>query len=175
MKKLFLLLFPISLLFLTACDKTVQSQMNTYMEFYYPTTGKFFYQITFDWGYYTIDTEAAIDEEVEKESEPYKGYITMRPDIEIAPSGEVLFIYVITPEGQVWSSREFSIPQTITRQVIIEEKTEYGTSTSTTTITSSSEPIIDHFIENPLAWKKYGELQSKDGKKFSLHLIEEKQ
>lgn len=174
MKKLSLLILPISLLLLIGCDKSVQSQMQQYMEFYYPTTGKFFYEITFDWGTYTIDTEAALDDEVYKDSQPYRGYITMRPNVETTPAGEELFIFIITPEGEVWKSQDFSIEQTKTREEVIEETTEHGTSTSTTTINSTSEPIIDRFWANKKAWTKYGELKSDDGKGVTLLLENEK-
>ncbi len=145
--------------------------MQQYMEFYYPTTGKFFYQITFDWGNYTIDTEVSLDEEVHKKSVVYKGYITMRPNVNKTPEGEELLIFLITPKGQVWASKDFSIPESKSRQEVVEEKTEYGKSTSTTTINSTSEPIIDNFLNAKESWSKYGELKSNDGKNFTVHLI----
>lgn len=170
MKKLLLLSFTF-LLFL-GCEKSVKTQMHQYMEFYYPTTGKFYYEIMFDWGYYTIDTEYALQDSVDESSIAYKGYITMRPNSQQSLKAEPLFIYLITPAGEVWESQDFSIPETKTREVVVEEKTEYGTSTSTSTINSGSEPIIDHFMVNKTAWTKYAELKSNNGKKFSLHLIE---
>ena len=97
----------------------------------------------------------------------------MRPNVEITPAKEALFIYLITPAGEVWHSREFSIPENVSRQVVVEEKTDFGTSTTTTTINSSSEPIIDHFKKNETSWTKYGDLKSNDGQKFSLHLLKE--
>ena len=155
---------------LTGCSKSVESQIQEYLEFYYPSSGIFFYQIDFDWGSYMIDTGASADEELNPDSELYRGYITARTSAETTPEGEKLYTYLVTPKGNVWITESKDIPETKTRQEVIEEKTDYGTSTSTTTITSSSEPVIDYFLQNKDAWKKYGTLKTTDGSNYSLEL-----
>ena len=155
---------------LAACSSSVESQMQEYLEFYYPSTGTFFYQIDFEWGSYMIDTGASADEELHPDSELYRGYITARTTTDITPEGEKLYTYLVTPKGNVWITEAKDIPETKTRQEVIEEKTQYGTSTSTTTITSSSEPVIDNFLQNKENWKKYGTLKTTDGKNYSLEL-----
>ena len=155
---------------LTGCSKSVESQMQQYLEFYYPTTGTYFYQIDFEWGSYMIDTGASADEELHHDSELYRGYITARTALATTPQGEKLYTYLVTPKGTVWITDATDIAESKTRQEVVEEKTTYGTSTSTTTITSSSEPVIDHFLQNKQAWKKYGAMKSTDGKNYSLEL-----
>jgi hypothetical protein len=155
---------------LTGCTKTVESQMQDYLEFYYPTSGIYNYQISFEWGDYTIDTGASADEDLHPDSELYRGYITARTSILTTPEGEKLHTYLVTPKGEVWITDAGDIPETKTRQEVVIEKTDGGTSTSTTTINSSSEPVIDHFLNHKEAWKKYGTLKSTDGKNYSLEL-----
>jgi len=174
MSRLFKLVTLISVFGLIGCSKTVESQMQEYIEFYYPSSGTFFYQIAFEWGDYMIDTGASSDEELHPDSELFRGYITARTSSTSTPEGEKLYTYLVTPKGDVWITEATDIPETITRQEIIEEKTDYGKSTSTTTINSSSEPVIDHFLKNKDAWTKYGTLKSSDGKSYSLELENKK-
>ena len=155
---------------LIGCSKTVESQMQEYLVFYFPSSGTFFYQIAFDWGDYTIETGASADEELHPDSELYRGYITARTSLSVTPEGEKLHTYLVTPKGDVWITDAKDIPETKTRQEVVEEKTEYGTSTSTTTINSSSEPVIDYFFSNKDNWKKYGVIQTTDGQNYRLEL-----
>jgi hypothetical protein len=165
--KKIVLVFVISL---TACSNNVESQMQEYLEFYYPSTGTNFYQIDFEWGSYMIDTGASADEELHPDSELYRGYITARASVAVTPGVEKLYTYLVTPKGNVWITEAKDIPETKTRQEVIEEKTQYGTSTSTTTISSSSEPVIDYFLQNKEAWRKYGTLKTTGGTNYSLEL-----
>jgi len=153
---------------LMGCTKTVESQMQDYLEFYYPTSGIYYYQINFEWGDYIIDTGASADEELHPDSELYRGYITARTSTAVTPEGEKLHTYLVTPKGEVWITDASDIPETKTRQEVVIEKTDSGTSTSTSTINSTSEPVIDHFLNHKDAWKKYGTLKSADGKNYSF-------
>ncbi len=152
--------------------KSTEKQMQEYMRFYYPTSGQVRYEILFDWGMYTITTEAKPEKEVSEESRPYSGYITMRPTVAESSSEDNLPVYLITPEGQVWKNgAKESIPEMSTRQEITQEKSESSTTTHTLTIQSISEPVIDHFRDNAGQWTLYGTLETK-GSKSSLKLIE---
>lgn len=153
-----------SLLLLQGCSKTVESQMQEYLEFYYPSSGSFYYQIVFEWGDYVIDTGAIPDEVVHPDSEKYKGYITARTSLSTTPDGEELKSYLVTPSGEVWTTTARDIPERSEREEVTEEKTQYGTSTSTTTINSSLEPLVDDFLISKSGWKKYGILKSSGGK-----------
>ena len=170
MYKLLKFAILVSLFGLLGCTKTVESQMQEYVEFYYPTSGTFFYQIAFEWGDYVIDTGASADEEIHPDSELYRGYITARTSSTVTPDGEKLYTWLVTPKGDVWITETRDIPETKTRKEVVEEKVQGGTSISTTTINSASEPVIDHFLENKDAWTKYGTLKSGDGKNYSLEL-----
>jgi len=165
--KMTVLIFALGLM---ACSKTVESQMQEYLEFYYPTSGTNYYQIAFAWGDYIIDTGASADEELHPDSELYRGYITARTSSATTPEGEKLYTYLVTPKGEVWITDANDIPENKSRQEVVIEKTDSGTSTSTTTINSTSEPVIDHFLNHKEAWKKYGTLKSTDGKSYSLEL-----
>jgi len=154
---------------LLSCSKTVESQMQKYLEFYYPTSGTYFYQIAFEWGEYVIDTGAKEDEEVHTDSEKYKGYITARPSVAATPDGEKLYTYLVTPDGQVFVTSARDIPETNSRQEVTTEEGAGGTTTSTTTINSSLEPVVDYFLSNNNAWQKYGTLTSSGGQS-TLHL-----
>lgn len=171
MFKLFQYLVFISLFAFWGCTKTVETQMQEYLEFYYPTTGTNNYQIVFDWGNYIIDTGASADEELHPDSKIYRGYITARTNNRQTPDGEKLKTYLVTPKGDVWTTEATDIPETKARQEVTEEKTDQGTTTTTTTINSSSEPVIDYFLAHKEAWKKYGILKSSDGKKYKLDLV----
>ena len=55
MLKLFRVLAVILLTGLVSCAKTVETQIQKYLEFYFPSSGTYYYQIDFDWGTYTIE------------------------------------------------------------------------------------------------------------------------
>ena len=158
----------ISVFAFLSCAKTTDSQMHMYLETYYPTSGTFSYQIAFDWGEYDIHTGANVHEKLSPEAEPYRGFITLRPSVAKTNTNEQLKTYLVTPEGVVWTTIATDIPATISRKEVLTEKTQYGTSTTTKAITSSSEPVIDHFLTHKDSWKKYGTLNSTDGTKFKL-------
>lgn len=152
--------------------KSMEDQMKQYMELYYPTSGPFTYEIMFDWSQYTITTEAKLEEEVHDDSRPYRGHITMRPAVvashpEIHPP-----MYLITPQGEVWKNDALdSVPEIKTRQEVTERKSDHGTTVQTLTIQSVSEPVIDHFGENPSQWTRYGTIE-RSGSKSHLKRIE---
>lgn len=146
-------------IFFSGCTKTTEGQMQEYIEFYYPTSGEFTYIIEFEWGEYEIFTGAKMDKEMHVDSEPFKGFITFRPMVTDASFKETVPAYLITPDGEVWKSIQLdAIPETTMREEVIEKKTEYGTSTQTRTINSSSEPLILSFKNNKEIWEKYGTL-----------------
>lgn len=152
-------------LLLAGCSKTTEEQMQEYIEFYYPTTGQYTYEIMFDWGSYVIVTGANADEELHTDSQPYRGYTAMRPQPN--PGGEKsnFSIYLITPEGDVviiTSGGE--IPELKSRDEVTVEKTEYGTSTQTVTIQSPLEPVVDHFLAHRDQWRAYGKVESVSGR-----------
>lgn len=160
-----LLLAGLIVLGLGACgSKSTQDQIDEYLAFYYPTTGDFFYQIIFDWGEYLIITHAKPDEQVHPDSEPYRGYITFRPSADVDEKGQPLFIYLVTPRGDVWRhANDGSIPETIVREEIVTE----GSMTTTTTIDSPSEPVIQDYLHNPQNWQRYAQLVP-DGRDYEL-------
>ncbi|MDZ7736087.1 MAG: hypothetical protein U5P41_08280 [Gammaproteobacteria bacterium] len=83
----------------------------------------------FDWGEYLITTHAKPDEQVHPDSEPYRGYITLRPSANVDEKGQSLFIYLVTPEGDVWRhANDGSIPESTVREEIVKE----GSMTTTT-------------------------------------------
>jgi hypothetical protein len=161
-----LLLCFIALTILAGCTKSTEEQMKQYIEFYYPTTGEALYEINFDWGMYSIMTGAGNDDELSAESEPYRGYITMRPLSN--DSSNKLPVYLITKEGAVWT---FEFPNEIapvkTREEVTIEQHGSGTTTNTVTINSPLEAVVDHFASNPSKWKAYGKLR-KNGDSYSL-------
>lgn len=163
--KLLHVLLPFCLLLLTGCGpKSTQDMVDQYLEFYYPSTGDFFYQIVFDWGEYLIMTHAKVDEEVHPDSEPYRGYITFRPSTATDDKGQPVMIYLVTPDGDVWMHpNDGSITESTTREEVVEE----GSMTTTTTIESPSEPIIQDYSRNPQNWKRYAKLIAK-GEKYDL-------
>ena len=147
---------------LTGCGKKSEEvQMQQYMEFYYPSTTESTYEIVFDWGQYVISTHTPVSEKVHADAEKYRGYITMRPSAAQPSVGAQKATYLITPEGQVWALADAS---GIAASGSREEITKDGGSTSTVTVQSPSEPVIDHFLANPDAWKRYGTVEGSDGK-----------
>ncbi|MCB0281593.1 MAG: hypothetical protein KDF60_03360 [Calditrichaeota bacterium] len=154
----------ISILTITACEKTLEEQMQEYLEFYFPTTGQNSYEIVFEWGHYTISTGATANEELHPDSEPYRGYITMRPVISDSSKVQNLPTYLVTPKGEVWRSfNTKEIRASSHREEITVEKTDTATNTTTVTIESVSEPVIDNFQENRQNWEKYGKLEAAVG------------
>lgn len=154
---------------LTGCGKkSDEAMVREYMEFYYPPKTESTYDIIFDWGTYVISTHTPVDEEVHPDAQKYRGYITMRPDVVKPKEGFTALTYLITPQGQVWSLADSSqIPAAGNREEVTVEKTAQSTSTSTTTIQSPSEPVIDHFLANPAAWQRYGTLE-KSGDQYKF-------
>ena len=148
------------LVIIGGCSESTEEQMEKYLEFYFPSTGSYFYEIKFDWGTYLIVTEAKPGEEVHDDSKPYRGFVTMRPSV--AGAGEESFpIYLVTPQGEVWTSnRHDAIPKEKQRKEVVVD----GSSTMTSTITSASEPVIDDFLANKAQWKRHGSLTTKGDK-----------
>ena len=95
----------------------------------------------------------------------------MRPKV-TKPSPDLSpLIYLITPQGVVWTiAGTADIPESKRREEVTVTKNGGTTSTETRVITSYSEPVIDHFLANGSEWTKYGELK-KSGEKYSLELI----
>jgi hypothetical protein len=159
-----LMVFLLSIYFM-GCTKTTEEQIQEYMEFYYPTSGEFTYNVVFDWGEYEIFTGAKIDEQVHPDSEPFKGFITFRPYVTDAALTPAMPVYLITPDGEVWKTIQgSSIAENNTRKEVTEEKTDFGTSSQTRTINSSSEPVILSFKNDKGIWEKYGTLTAGDNK-----------
>ncbi len=156
--------------FLSGCSKSLDDQMNEYLEFYYPPTGRFFYDIIFDWGKYVILTGDKLDTKGHKDSEKYLGYITMRPEV-TKPNPELKpLIYLVTPKGAVWTiAPTTAIAKTSSRKEITVTRRRSSVSTQTTTINSPSEPVIDYFLTNRKKWSAYGQLtRSGDGSDLEL-------
>ena len=159
----FALLIIFSMSF-TGCEKSFDQQMQEYMEFYYPTTGQYTYNVTFPWGEYVISTGATADEELHPDSEPYRGYITIRPIIRDSSIVKSMPVFLITPKGEVWiNNNPGDIPASSHREEVTIEKSDSSTSTNTVTIESVSEPVIDNFQENKQTWKRYGKLEAAVG------------
>ena len=157
----------LSYLVVAGCSKSTEDQMREYIEFYYPTTGEYTYEIVFDWGLYVITTSHKPDEQVHPDSEPYKGYIVMRPSPKESSQKEFP-LYLITPEGSVWTHAiSDAIAETKTREEVVTEKSGSVTSTSITTINSPLEPVVDHFLSHKEEWKDHGRLV-KDGDGYRL-------
>lgn len=156
--------------FLTGCSKSLDDQMNEYLAFYYPATTDATYNIVFEWGEYVITAEKPLNKKAHKDSEKYRGYITMRPRV-TKPSPELKpVIYLVTPKGAVWTIAPTSeIAKLKKRKEITVTRRPGSTSTQTTTINSPSEPVIDHFMANKAKWSKYGTL-TRSGGKSSLTL-----
>ena len=153
------------LIIISGCSKSTEEQIQEYMEFYYPTSGEYTYNIVFDWGEYEIFTGAKMDEDVHPESEPFKGFITFRPFVTDAALTADIPVYLITPDGEVWKTMQgSSIAENNARQEVTEEKTDFGTSTQTRTINSTSEPVIISFKNDKGIWEKYGTLTVDAGK-----------
>jgi len=171
MKRFSLISILLFFVILSGCTKTTEEQIREYMEFYYPTTGEFTYIIEFEWGEYEIYTNAKMEEEMHVDSEPFKGFITFRPTVTSTAFTEVATAYIITPDGEVWKTVMLdSIPESTIRKEVIEKKTEYGTSTQTRSINSSSEPLILSLTNNNEIWEKYGTLTF-DGDQSSFEAV----
>jgi hypothetical protein len=136
-----------------------------YMEFYYPSTSKATYEILFPWGTYVVTTEDPLTSEVHKDSRPYLGYITFRPIVSV-PSKELQpSLFLITPDGTVWEHPfDQKIEKEKQRTEVIKKEHEAGITTTSMTITSISEPVIDHFKTNNDQWNRYGNLEIIKGK-----------
>ena len=141
-----------------------EQMMQKYIEFYYPTTSASVYEIAFKWGTYVITTGAGPDEQLHEDSEPYRGYITMRAFIQPGSDVKTLPIYLVTPDGTVWTHESTTdIPAETSRDEVTVEKRAYGTSTQTVTIRSGLEPIVDYFKAHKNTWTPYGKVERSDG------------
>ena len=156
---------------LSACGKSLDDQMNEYLAFYYPASGKFSYDIIFDWGKYIIITEDKLDAEVHRDSEKFLGYITMRPEV-ATPDPELKpLIYLVTPKGAVWTiPPTTAIAKVSNRKEVTVTRRRSSVSTQTTTINSPSEPVIDYFLTNRKKWSAYGQL-TRSGDDTELELV----
>ncbi len=157
---------------LAGCEETLDDQMTEYMEFYYPSTGDFWYDIAFDWGSYLITTHDKMDEEVHPDSEPFRGYVTLRPTVATPAEGLDPKLFLINPDGEVWTiERAVDIAKSTTREEVTVERVQGGTMTQTRTIQSESEPVILHFLANQGAWSRYGTMVA-DGDSYELERLE---
>lgn len=144
---------------------SLDTDLRKYMEFYYPSTSKTTYEVLFPWGTYVITTEDPLSAEVHEDSKPYQGYITFRPIVTNSSDQLQPSLFVITPEGEVWENPSGEgIQKEKQRKEIVTEEHGSGIMTSTTTITSVSEPVIDHFKTNKDQWHRYGNLEILKGK-----------
>jgi len=156
---------------LVGCSKpTTEQRMQKHMEFYYPSTGDYTYEVVFDWGVYAIKTEAAMAQTVHRDSESYRSYIVMRPRPKAGSVEQGLAIYLINPKGEVWKTTDVGIAASRQREEVEVTKDEGGTATMTRTIQSISEPVIDHFLDNAKRWQRYGTLEPGNGQKSTLVL-----
>ncbi len=104
---------------LAGCEETLDDQMTEYMEFYYPSTGAFWYDIAFDWGSYLITTHDKMDEEVHPDSERFRGYVTLRPTVTAPSEGLDPKLFLISPQGEVWSiARSVDIAKSTSREEV---------------------------------------------------------
>ncbi len=139
--------------------------LKKYLEFYFPSSGRFIYEIAFDWSTYVITTHRKLDEQPHPDSRKYRGYVTMRPSLPEA-EGKPLLHYLATPKGEVWVIRDDA---GIVKSRQRREEVKSGSMTATTIITSVSEPLIEHFLAQPSKWKKFGRLKiNPDGKSSSF-------
>lgn len=157
---------------LAGCDRGPEGEIEDYLTFYYPTTGRVYYQMAYDWGDYLIETGPSADEELHPDSEPYRGFVTMRPAAGAAPPDPAFAMYLATPEGEVWrADTGTDIAETSQREEVTVETTDNATATTTMTVQSYAEPVIDDFLANPDRWTRYGTL-TVDGEETSFEAAE---
>ena len=107
---------------LMGCEESLDDQIAEYMEFYYPSTTESYYDIVFDWGSYVITTHDKPGAGVHEDSQKYLGYITLRPDVAAPAEGLDPQVYLIAPDGAVWSiERSVDIAKRSERQEITVE------------------------------------------------------
>lgn len=63
--------------------------------------------------------------------------------------------------------RGADIPEISQREEVTVERTDSATATTTVTVQSSAEPVIDDFLANPDRWTRYGTL-TVDGEETSF-------
>ncbi len=81
-------------------------------------------------------------------------------------------VYLITDKGEVWYTNDHnSIPASKSREEITEKKSEFGTTTQTRTIESTSGPVINSFISNKKIWTKDGKLNPGNGQESTLEKL----
>jgi hypothetical protein len=150
---------------LAACGGAISGDrdMKKYLEFYFPTTGAASYTILYDWGEYLVITEAGPRDELHPDTEPYRGFVTMRPypaeGTSVVPAPP---IYCITPAGEVWTTTETAAVPAIKKRVEVQDKG--GGTVLTTTIESPGEAVIDSFHDDREIWARFGTLEVKGGK-----------
>ena len=160
-----------SSILLMGCEESLDDQMTEYMEFYYPASTESYYDIVFDWGSYLIYTHDRPGAEVHADSAKYLGYITLRPEVATPAEGLDPQVYLIAPDGEVWSiERSVDIAKRSERQEVTVERLQGSTSTMTRTINSTSEPVIDHFLVDQSAWNRYGTMVA-DGDSYKLERL----
>lgn len=170
-RRIGLLVSLLAMFGLGGCAKSTERQMQQYLEFYYPSTGEFTYEIGFDWGSYGIDTMAKAAEGVSADSARYRGYIVARPSVAQDDKGNPLWTYLVTPEGEVWVRHDDgSIPAAGHREEVRRSEDASGVTTITTVIESPAEPVIDDFLAKPAGWTRYGRLVAV-GKKYRLERV----
>lgn len=156
-KTLFATLF--ALVGLGACSKNTETQIQKYLAFYYPSGTDTSYEISFEWGVYDIyTTEPAVSGPAGDEAR-YGGYIIARPTVDRATPGERYWTYLVTPDGKVWRRIDGgSIPASGHRKKVTVSNDGNATTTTTLTIESPAEPVIDDFLRQPEVWSRYGAL-----------------
>jgi hypothetical protein len=114
---------------------------------------------------YIITTEDPLASEVHEDSRPYLGFITFRPMVSTPTSQIQPSLFLITPDGTVWEHPlDQNIPNEKQRTEVIKKEHDTGITTTSMTITSISEPVIDHFKTNKHQWNRYGSLKILKGK-----------
>jgi hypothetical protein len=156
---------------LAGCSEmTTEQKMQKYMESYYPSSGDNLYEVAFDWGAYVIKTEAVGGAAAQGVNTAYRGYIVMRPRPKAKSTEQGLAVYLINPKGEVWKTGALAeIPLSKQRDEVVVIKEGNSTSTSTKTIHSVSEPVIDHFLDKKSQWRRHGVLE-RNGDKSTLKL-----
>ena len=151
---------PFAILLLAACGGGggAVGDMEEYLEFYFPATTAASYNVVHDWGEYLIIAGAGPEEVLHPDSEPYRGFVIMRPLVTanrtVTPTPP---IYCVTPDGEVWITTDTAaIPAVKTREEVADQGDGM---TVTTTIESQAEPVIDSFRENRAIWTRVGRLE----------------
>lgn len=151
----------VAVLLCAGCWQDAESRLiNKYLAFYYPTTGNYTYEIVHDNGSWLIHTGHDVQADTHPDSQPYRGFIVMRAQKDGTIAGAESTVYLITPDGAVWTrADDGSIPAWTERLETQVTETAASTSVLETRIRSFSEPVIDDFLANPEAWQHYKNLK----------------